>query len=122
MTTPRKEAAPPSRTEARRDNSGRSSTRGEIAAFDPRGWLAAIVQSSDDAIIGKDLDGVITSWNRAAERLYGYSAEEMVGQSVLRIIPPGLEQEEEEILAKIALGQSVEHYETLRVAKDGTRI
>jgi PAS domain S-box-containing protein len=87
-----------------------------------RAALAAIVESSDDAIISKDLEGRITSWNRAAERLYGYSAQEMLGQSVLRIIPPELRDEEARILQKVRGGQRLEHFETVRLTRDGRRI
>ena len=87
-----------------------------------QGLLAAIVQSSDDAIISKDLEGVVTSWNPAAERLYGYSSEEMVGTVIRRIIPPELQQEEDLILAKIRAGERIEHFETSRLRKDGRRV
>jgi PAS domain S-box-containing protein len=83
---------------------------------------AAIVASSDDAIIGKTLQGVVTSWNPAAERLFGYTALEMIGQPILRLLPPERVHEESEILAKIAKGQRIEHFETVRVTKDGRRI
>jgi two-component system cell cycle sensor histidine kinase/response regulator CckA len=84
--------------------------------------LSAIVDWSDDAIITKDLRGVIQSWNPAAERIFGYTAAEVVGQSVLRLIPPELHAEEQQILAQIARGEHVAHYETTRVRKDGQRI
>jgi PAS domain S-box-containing protein len=84
-----------------------------------RAQLAAIVQSSHDAIIGKSLEGVVTSWNAGAEQLFGYSAREMVGQSVLRIIPPDRQAEEAAILARLRRGEHVDHYETARIAKDG---
>ena len=92
------------------------------AAPDPRAWLAAIVESSDDAIISKSLDSTILSWNAAATRLFGYEAHEIVGQSVLRLFPPELRHEEPEILARIGRGERIEHYETIRVRKDGSRI
>jgi len=87
-----------------------------------RAHLAAIVTSSDAAIVGKNLQGVVTSWNRAAEQLFGFSAEEMIGQPVLRIIPPNRRDEETKILERIARGQAVEPYETIRRRKDGTEV
>jgi PAS domain S-box-containing protein len=89
---------------------------------DPRLLLAAIIDSSEDAIISKDLNGVITSWNRAASRVYGYTAEEMVGQSILRLIPEELHTEEDEILHKLRAGERIEHFETIRVRKNGEKI
>ena len=82
--------------------------------------LAAIVKSSDDAIISKDLDGIVMSWNLAAERLFGYRADEMIGQPIIRVIPPDRHDEEREILMKLSRGETVEGYETLRRRKDGT--
>lgn len=84
--------------------------------------LAAIVRSSDDAILSKDRNATVTSWNEAAARLYGYSADEIVGRSVAMIIPPERQGEELEIIAKILAGERVEHYETERVRRDGTRL
>src|SRR3954468_7016412 len=81
--------------------------------------LAALVNSSDDAIIGKDLDGRILSWNQAAERLYGYPASEILGRSIFVLIPEALKAEEEHILQRIRAGERVEHYETWRLRKDG---
>jgi PAS domain S-box-containing protein len=91
-------------------------------ADEPQRLLAAIVESSDDAIASKDLNGIVTSWNRAAERLFGYKAEEIVGESVLRIIPPELHQDEPMILGKLRRGEKIDHFETVRVSKDGRRI
>lgn len=82
--------------------------------------LAAIVESSDDAIIGKDLNGIITSWNGGAERLFGYAAHEAVGRPVTMLMPPERINEEPGILERIRRGESIEHYETVRRRKDGT--
>ncbi|MEI8234037.1 MAG: PAS domain S-box protein [Verrucomicrobiota bacterium] len=84
--------------------------------------LVAIVKSSDDAIIGKNLDGIITSWNRGAEKIFGYAANEVVGTSIMRLIPADRHNEEILILEKIRRGESVEHFETVRQAKDGRLI
>ncbi len=84
--------------------------------------LAAIVESSDDAIIGKDLNGIITSWNKGAEKIFGYAASEMLGTSILRLIPADRQDEENQILEKIRRGESVEHFETRRQTKDGRLI
>jgi len=84
--------------------------------------LAAIVESSDDAIASKDLNGIVTSWNRSAERLLGYSADEMIGQPITLIIPPELHPDETMILGKIRRGEKIDHFETVRVRKDGERI
>jgi len=84
--------------------------------------LSAIVASSSDAIIGKGLDGIITSWNAGATRLFGFSAEEMIGQSSARMIPPGRNDEEAVIIARITAGERIDHYETARLAKDGREI
>lgn len=82
--------------------------------------LAAIVTSSDDAIISKDLDGIVMSWNQGAERLFGYRADEMIGQSVTKLIPPERQHEEQRILGKVSRGELVETFETVRRRKDGT--
>ena len=84
--------------------------------------LAAIVQSSDDAIIGKDINGVVISWNAGAEKIFGYPAHEITGQSIMRLIPADRQQEEAEILTHVRGGESVRHFETVRVRKDGGAI
>ena len=84
--------------------------------------LAAIVESSDDAIVSKDLSGIVTSWNPAAERLFGYRAAEVVGKSIRIIIPESRQFEEDEVLRRIVRGEAVEHFETVRRRKDGTAV
>jgi PAS domain S-box-containing protein len=84
--------------------------------------LAAIVDSSDDAIVSKTLDGTITSWNRGAEKIFGYSAAEAIGQHITLIIPPERYTEEADVIAHIRRGEKVDHYETVRQAKDGRRV
>ena len=84
--------------------------------------LASIVASSDDAIVSKDLSGTITSWNKAAERMFGYTAEEAIGGPISIIIPPDRGPEEVEILQGIGRGEGIEHLETIRMHKDGTRV
>jgi PAS domain S-box-containing protein len=84
--------------------------------------MAAIVESSDDAIISKKLDGTILSWNPGAERLYGYTPDEAIGQPVTMLIPPDHQDEEPQIIKRIKRGERIDHYETVRVRKDGARI
>src|SRR5581483_1674771 len=84
--------------------------------------LAAIVESSDDAIASKDLDGIVTSWNRAAERMFGYTAAEMIGRSIRVIVPPDRQAEEDGVLAAIRRGDKLDHFETIRRRKDGSLI
>lgn len=86
------------------------------------GHFAALVESSDDAIVSKDLHSIVTSWNVAAERMFGFPAPEMIGQSIRRIIPADRQQEEDEVLSRIRRGERVEHYETIRQRKDGTLV
>jgi PAS domain S-box-containing protein len=86
------------------------------------GLLAAIVGSSDDAIISKNLDGVITSWNQSAERMFGYTAEEAIGQRIMLIVPADRQHEEAMILERLRRGERVDHFETVRVRKDGTAL
>lgn len=89
---------------------------------DARLKLAAIVESSDDAIASKDLNGIITSWNGSAERMFGYKTEEIIGRPVTLIIPPELQQDEQMILAKLRRGEKIDHFETVRVTKGGERL
>uniref|UniRef100_UPI003101044A PAS domain-containing protein n=1 Tax=Neorhizobium sp. EC2-8 TaxID=3129230 RepID=UPI003101044A len=89
---------------------------------DAAAFLAAIVESSDDAIISKSLSGIITSWNKGAERVFGYTAEEVVGKPITILIPEDRLDEEPAILAKIHAGQRVDHFETIRRRKDGSPI
>ena len=84
--------------------------------------LAAIVASSDDAIISKDLEGIVRSWNKGAERLFGYAADEIVGKSIRTVIPPGRHDEEDDILDRIRRGEHIEHFETIRLRKDGSQV
>lgn len=90
----------------------------ELAAL----HLAAIVKGSDDAIVSKDLNGIVTSWNPAAERIFGYSSEEMVGQPIVKVIPKDRLNEEEEILGRLRRGDRIEHFQTVRQKKDGAFI
>src|SRR5687767_8348200 len=85
-------------------------------------WLAALIESADDAIISKTLDGIITSWNHGAQRIFGYTAEETIGKSVTMLIPPDHLDEEPAILARLRAGHRIEHYETIRVTKNGRLI
>ncbi len=113
-TPERKKTRPPGR-DASPDN---AASRPEQQAA----WLAELVSSSNDAIIGKNLKGIVTSWNRGAQRLFGYRADEAIGRSILFIIPPDHQPEEKSILARIAAGKHVNHYETVRRCKNGRRI
>ena len=94
----------------------------ESSTPDASRFLASIVEHSDDAIITKDLNGVITSWNKGAQRLFGYTPEEAIGQAVSMLIPQDRKNEEPEILARLRRGSRVDHYETIRRRKDGTHI
>jgi len=95
---------------------------GNVDALFERMWLASIVDASDDAIISKNLDGIITSWNTSAQRLFGYLPDEVIGKSVTILIPPERRDEEEVILRLIRRGHRIEHYETVRQRKDGSLI
>lgn len=89
---------------------------------DPRDWLAAIIEGSDDAIISKDLSGIIRSWNPGAARLLGYRSEEMIGRPITVLIPADRIDEEPHIIEEISRGRRVEHFETVRRRKDGSLI
>lgn len=91
-------------------------------APDPRDWLTAIIEGSEDAIVSKNLNGIIQSWNAGATRLFGYTGEEVIGKSITILIPPDRLDEEPMILARIQSGQRVEHFETRRRRKDGTLV
>jgi PAS domain S-box-containing protein len=93
-----------------------------VNSLDASTRLAAIVESSDDAIIGKNLDGIISSWNKSAERIFGYTAEEAIGQHITLIIPPDRTAEESMILEQLRRGERVDHFETIRMRKDRTLI
>ena len=84
--------------------------------------LASIVETSDDAIVSKNLDGIITSWNKAAERIFGYSASEAIGQPITLVIPQDRQSEEVEILTRIRRGERIDHFETMRQRKDGSLV
>src|SRR5262249_47195270 len=84
--------------------------------------LAAVVESSADAIISKDLNGVITSWNRGAQRLFGYTAQDVIGQPITMLFPPDRLDEEAEIIGRIRRGERVDHYDTVRRRKDGSLV
>jgi PAS domain S-box-containing protein len=92
------------------------------AAEEAQYHLSAIVQSSDDAIVSKDLDGTVRSWNPGAERLFGYSADEMIGRSIRVIIPAEHQSEEDEVLRRIRNGDRIDHFETVRRRKDGSLV
>ena len=101
----------------------RGGTEAALAqAENSQAWLAAIVESSDDAIIAKDLNSIIISWNSSAERLFGYRAAEVIGKSITLLIPGEQQHEEEEILSRLRSGRRIEHFETVRICKDGRRI
>ena len=91
-------------------------------ADDARAYLAAIIESSDDAIVSKTLEGIVTSWNKAAQTIFGYTAEEMIGQAITKLFPPDRLDEENLILSRIKRGERVDHFETIRRRKDGRDI
>lgn len=104
-----------------RSNNTRSLQEPYLTDEGMRNFLAAIIESSDDAIISKNLNGIVSSWNDGARRIFGYDAEEMIGQPILRIIPPELHYEEDFILTKIRSGERIDHFETIRMKKNGER-
>jgi PAS domain S-box-containing protein len=99
-----------------------SETAGHRRAQEIAEHSAAVVESSDDAIISKTLDGTITAWNRSAEKVFGYSSAEALSKPMALLSPPGSGEEESGILARISCGESVHHFETVRVRKDGKKI
>ena len=100
------------------DKSTKSLQSPELAPY----WLTALIESADDAIISKTLEGIITSWNEGAKRIFGYTADEVIGKPVTMLIPEGHLDEEPAILSRLRAGERIEHYETIRVRKDGTHI
>jgi PAS domain S-box-containing protein len=104
-------------TAEKRDDEGANSS-----TADAKSLLAAIVESSADAIVSKDLNGIVTSWNAGAEQVFGFTAAEMIGQSIMRIIPDDRQGEEASIISRIRAGERVEHFDTIRRRKDGSRI
>ena len=106
-----------------RENCPDSNSHAEQRKAEEARWkLAAIVESSDDAIASKDLNGIVTSWNASAERMFGYAPEEIIGRSILMIIPPELHPDEQIILGKIRRGEKIDHFETVRITKSGKRL
>ena len=94
----------------------------DLEQFHQRALLAAIVDSSDDAIVSKTLEGRILSWNRGATRIFGYEPHEVIGKPITIIVPPDLHAEEQQILDKLRRGERIDHFDTVRVTKDGRRI
>jgi len=128
-----KPVSKPKKTSSKQGKSGRTSGQRAISKNSHQGGvrvsepaapagnlLAAIVDSSDDAIVSKTLDGVISSWNKSAERMFGYAAEEAIGSNITMIIPLDRREEENEIIRRIKRGERIDHFETIRVRKDGT--
>ena len=93
-----------------------------ITASETGKWLSAIVESSDDAIVSKDLNGIVQTWNPGAQRIFGYTPEEMIGRPINLIIPPELQDEERTFLGRLRAGQSIDHFETVRLNKNGKRV
>ncbi len=118
VTRPVESDATAEREQQLRISLGNERRRAEVA----QSRLAAIIEFSHDAIVSKTLGGIVETWNQGAERLFGYRADEVIGQSITLIVPPDRLDEEQEILTRLAAGEVIEHYETVRVAKDGRRI
>src|SRR5215469_1227806 len=106
--------------EVNRDVTERKQIEAELRKTE--NWLVSIIQSSDDAIVSKNLDGIITSWNKGAERVFGYTAEEAIGQPITIVIPQDRQDEEHTILTRIRQGQRIDHFETIRQRKHGSLI
>jgi PAS domain S-box-containing protein len=116
MPDDKTETPAPAEERSSADEWGAKRLREEFAPY----WLSALIESADDAVISKTLEGVITSWNKGAERLFGYTAEEVIGKPVTILIPPEHIDEEPGILARLRAGERIEHYETVRMRKDGS--
>ena len=112
----------PSVTPAARQSTQSKSQEKIHSIVDAPQWLAAIVEHSDDAIIGQSLDGIITSWNKSAERIFGYTASEAIGEPISLLAWPGTEEDMPQLIETIRRGERVDHYETLRRHKNGTKI
>jgi PAS domain S-box-containing protein len=116
------DSGPDSSSAPRPEPRGGASGGTPILVEQARAWLAAIIESSDDAIVSKTLDGIITSWNLGARRIFGYEAEEIVGQPITLLLPPDRQDEEVVILEWLRRGERVDHFESVRLAKDGRPI
>lgn len=119
-TAPPKDKVEGEAPRVQKRSTGEEGELGRESSSQARIELAAIVESSDDAILSKNLDGIIHSWNKGAERIYGYSAAEMIGRHVSSLVPPGYPDDTPEIMRRLRLGERIEHYETRRQAKNGT--